>query len=109
MNRIILLVVILLLFTMAAAFVWWALTLPGAVTVPFGQQEMQLSFAPLVKATAPAVVNVYASQQVSVRSPFAGDPFFEQFFGRQQMPPRRPPLTRWTLRAARACDGARGR
>jgi Do/DeqQ family serine protease len=56
--------------------------------VPFGQQEMQLSFAPLVKATAPAVVNVYASQQVSVRSPFAGDPFFEQFFGRQQMPPR---------------------
>ena len=56
--------------------------------VPFGQQEMQLSFAPLVQATAPAVVNVYASQQVSVRSPFAGDPFFEQFFGRQQMPPR---------------------
>ncbi|MEO9336932.1 DegQ family serine endoprotease [Mesorhizobium sp. SB112] len=56
--------------------------------LPFGRQEMQLSFAPLVKATAPAVVNVYASQQARQRvSPFAGDPFFEQFFGRQA-PPR---------------------
>ena len=55
--------------------------------VPFGREDMQLSFAPLVKQTAPAVVNVYASQQVRARSPFAGDPFFEQFFG-DQMPPR---------------------
>ena len=54
---------------------------------PFGREEMQLSFAPLVKQTASAVVNVYASQQVRVRSPFAGDPFFERFFG-EQMPPR---------------------
>ncbi|WP_378951712.1 DegQ family serine endoprotease [Mesorhizobium sp. ANAO-SY3R2] len=50
--------------------------------VPFGREEMQLSFAPLVKETAAAVVNVYASQQVKARSPFEGDPFFEQFFGR---------------------------
>ena len=56
--------------------------------VPFGRAEMELSFAPLVKTTAPAVVNVYASQKVAARSPFAGDPFFEQFFGGQQMPPR---------------------
>ncbi|MEO3385796.1 DegQ family serine endoprotease [Mesorhizobium sp. CAU 1741] len=56
--------------------------------VPFGQGEIQLSFAPLVKQTGPAVVNVYASQQVSSRSPFSGDPFFERFFGRQQMSPR---------------------
>ncbi len=55
--------------------------------VPFSSSEMQLSFAPLVRELAPAVVNVYASQQVRARSPFAGDPFFEQFFGRQ-MPPR---------------------
>jgi Do/DeqQ family serine protease len=48
---------------------------------------MQLSFAPLVRETAPAVVNVYASQQVRARLPFAGDPFFEQFFGRR-LPPR---------------------
>jgi Do/DeqQ family serine protease len=55
--------------------------------VPFGRQEMQLSFAPLVKETAPAVVNVYASKQAkAVRSPFEGDPFFEKFFGRQMRP-----------------------
>src|SRR5262245_61707526 len=56
--------------------------------VPFGREEMELSFAPLVKNTAPAVVNVYASQEVRSRSPFAGDPFFEQFFGDRDMAPR---------------------
>lgn len=56
--------------------------------VPFGRGELELSFAPLVKGTAPAVVNVYASQKVRARSPFAGDPFFEQFFGDQEMAPR---------------------
>lgn len=55
--------------------------------IPFGRDEIQLSFAPLVKDTAPAVVNVYASSKVNIESPFAGDPFFEQFFGRQ-LPPR---------------------
>jgi Do/DeqQ family serine protease len=55
--------------------------------IPFGREEMQLSFAPLVKETAPAVVNVYASKKPrEVRSPFEGDPFFEQFFGRQLRP-----------------------
>ena len=52
--------------------------------VPFGRDEIQLSFAPLVKQTAPAVVNVYASQTAKVVSPFEGDPFFEQFFGRSR-------------------------
>jgi Do/DeqQ family serine protease len=55
--------------------------------VPFGRDEMELSFAPLVKRTAPAVVNVYASSKVRVQSPFMDDPFFGRFFG-QQMPPR---------------------
>ncbi len=54
---------------------------PPGRRLPFGRPEIQLSFAPLVKDTAPAVVNVYASQQVKVRSPFEGDPFFERFFG----------------------------
>ena len=54
--------------------------------VPFGQAEVQLSFAPLVKATAPAVVNVYASRQAK-SAPFMEDPFLEQFFGRAR-PPR---------------------
>ncbi|MCV0397049.1 MAG: DegQ family serine endoprotease [Rhizobiaceae bacterium] len=61
----------------------------AARRLPLGQRDMQLSFAPLVKEVAPAVVNVYASSRVQVRSPFAGDPFFEQFFGRSmRMPPR---------------------
>nr|WP_245294976.1 DegQ family serine endoprotease [Pararhizobium antarcticum] len=48
---------------------------------------MQLSFSPLVKQTANAVVNVYAEKTVQSRSPFADDPFFQQFFG-QRMPNR---------------------
>ena len=50
--------------------------------VPFGRRDMQLSFAPLVEETAPSVVNIYAARTVQARrSPFEGDPFFEQFFG----------------------------
>lgn len=52
--------------------------------VPFGRGEVQLSFAPLVEQTSPSVVNIYAARTVQARrSPFEGDPFFEQFFGRQ--------------------------
>ncbi|WP_319413759.1 DegQ family serine endoprotease [uncultured Cohaesibacter sp.] len=52
--------------------------------VPASKVEMQLSFSPLVKEAAPAVVNVYATRKVVTRqrSPFFNDPFFEQFFGR---------------------------
>lgn len=64
-----------------------AATAQTAKTVPESQMQMQLSFAPLVKQTAGAVVNVYAEKTVQRQSPFAGDPFFEQFFG-QQMPNR---------------------
>lgn len=54
----------------------------GERRVPFGQREIQLSFAPLVEQTAPSVVNIYAARTVQARrSPFEGDPFFEQFFG----------------------------
>lgn len=49
--------------------------------VPTSDAEISLSFAPVVKSTAPAVVNIYASRVVEERlSPFAGDPFFDQFF-----------------------------
>ena len=49
--------------------------------VPLGREEISLSFAPVVKATSPAVVNIYATVVVEERvSPFAGDPFFDQFF-----------------------------
>lgn len=59
------------------------LALPvAAQTVPQSTAEISLSFAPVVRQTAPAVVNIYASVVVQERvSPFKGDPFFEQLFG----------------------------
>lgn len=56
----------------------------GAVAetaVPASEAEISMSFAPVVKAAAPAVVNIYATRIVQERrSPFADDPFFNQFF-----------------------------
>ncbi|MBK17373.1 MAG: serine protease [Rhodospirillaceae bacterium] len=50
--------------------------------LPQSQREIQLSYAPLVKRAAPAVVNIYTKRVVqSRRSPFFNDPFFRQFFG----------------------------
>ncbi|NWG45368.1 MAG: DegQ family serine endoprotease [Alphaproteobacteria bacterium] len=50
---------------------------------PASAAEISLSFAPTVKKTAPAVVNVYARRTVVARfrSPFADDPFFGRFLG----------------------------
>lgn len=52
-------------------------------TVPTSQVDLQLSYAPLVKQTAPAVVNVFTSKTVQTRnvSPLFNDPFFRRFFG----------------------------
>jgi len=62
---------------------------PAQERLPANTTEMQLSFAPLVKATAPAVVNIYARRVVAERrSPFADDPFFSQLFGLGQAMPR---------------------
>jgi len=52
--------------------------------VPQNEAQIKLSFAPIVKTVAPAVVNVYASRKVVQRqqvSPFFDDPFFRRFFG----------------------------
>ncbi|MEX0590799.1 MAG: DegQ family serine endoprotease [Xanthobacteraceae bacterium] len=52
--------------------------------VPASRAELQLSFAPVVKRVAPAVVNVYGLQTVAQRNhPFFDDPFFRRFFGGQ--------------------------
>ncbi|MCB1487954.1 MAG: trypsin-like peptidase domain-containing protein, partial [Bauldia sp.] len=48
--------------------------------VPETAAEVKLSFAPIVKRVAPAVVNVYASRVVQ-QSPYFSDPFFRRFFG----------------------------
>jgi Do/DeqQ family serine protease len=59
-----------------------AAPLAAETRVPQSQGEIQLSFAPLVKKAAPAVVNIYAKRvvQVQARSPFMNDPFFQDFF-----------------------------
>src|SRR3984885_4797896 len=49
--------------------------------VPATPVQIQLSFAPVVKRVAPAVVNVYATHVVENNNPFLADPFFRQFFG----------------------------
>ena len=71
------------LFVIALIFVTASFSVSSAKSkVPESKLDITLTFAPLVKRIAPAVVNVYASQKVVQRSPFAGDPFFERFFGR---------------------------
>src|SRR5512139_3118381 len=72
-----------------AGFLLTALLLaaPAAAqeTVPQSPAQIDLTFAPLVKAAAPAVVNIYTRTVVKERqaSPFFDDPFFRQFFGDQ--------------------------
>ncbi len=53
------------------------------VVVPESQEQIRLSFAPVVREVAPSVVNVYATRiEQQYVSPFANDPFFSRFFGR---------------------------
>jgi len=53
--------------------------------VPKSEAEIKLSFAPLVKKVAPAVVNIFTRKTVTQRSysPLFDDPFFRRFFGGQ--------------------------
>jgi Do/DeqQ family serine protease len=54
--------------------------------VPSSMPQVQLTFAPIVKRIAPAVVNVYARSIVQApMSPFFADPLFAQLFGNPQM------------------------
>ena len=62
-------------------------TLPAAAqirAVPENREQVQLSFAPLVRRASPAVVNVITKRIVAERrnvSPLFDDPFFRRFFG----------------------------
>ena len=51
--------------------------------VPQGREDLTLSFAPIVRQAAPAVVNIYTSKITRRRqySPFGNDDFFRRFFG----------------------------
>ena len=58
-----------------------AAPLAAETRVPASQADITLSFAPVVKQAAPAVVNIYASRVVETRqSPFAGDPYIDRLF-----------------------------
>jgi len=51
-------------------------------TLPTSQGQVQLSYAPLVAESAPAVVNIYTTKVVrSRRSAMFDDPLFKRFFG----------------------------
>ncbi len=64
------------------ALVFSAGALAADRQVPSDSAAVQLSFAPVVKRVAPAVVNVYATRTVAQQvSPFFADPFFRRFFG----------------------------
>lgn len=69
----------------------------SAQQVPESRERVSLSFSPVVKRAAPAVVNVYATRMVSQRpqSPFGNDPFFRRFFGGES-PGARPQKQRET-------------
>ncbi len=56
--------------------------------IPQSRAQITMSFAPLVKQTAPAVVNIYTSKLVRQRalSPLFNDPIFQRFFG-NSLPP----------------------
>jgi Do/DeqQ family serine protease len=73
------------------AIVIAAFAVAGAVTASAQAQaqerrvpnpgELRLSFAPVVRRVAPAVVNVYAAKVVQNRNPLFDDPIFRRFFG----------------------------
>ena len=61
--------------------------LPDAVRVPSSRAEIALSFAPVVRQAAPAVVSIYTRKLVERRfDPFGGHPVFDQMF-RGVLPP----------------------
>ena len=73
----------LLSVVILACFAWCGAPALAETAVPKSQAQVQLSFAPVVKATAPAVVNVYSTTLVAqdTQQGLFNDPFFRQFFG----------------------------
>ena len=63
------------------------LTIPGSDrVVPTSNTQVQLSYSPVVKQTAPAVVNVFTSRTVRARSRSS---FFDEMFGFGRAPQER--------------------
>jgi serine protease Do len=71
----------LLILGLAAA----AIATPGLARaearMPEGRDAIRLSFAPLVKRVAPAVVNIRTRAGADGQSPLLNDPFYRRYFG----------------------------
>ncbi len=72
-----------LLVILMALFILGTSSSDAQKRLPQSQADIHLSFAPMVKKAAPAVVNVFTRKTVTTRSlsPLFGDPFFKRFFG----------------------------
>ena len=71
-------------------FIFWVVfpSLTNAVLLP---TQNSVSFAPIVKKAAPAVVSISTTQATNTSSPlFGNDPFFNFFFGSQGASPSLP-------------------
>jgi len=80
-------------FAVVAIALGFSVSATSAQQVPGSRSQITLSFAPVVKAVAPAVVNIYTKRVVQSRripSVF-DDPFFRRFFGDAMPNFRRPP------------------
>jgi len=73
--------------TVSLAFLVWtsaALAVQTERQVPQSEMQVKLSYAPVVKGAAPAVVNIYTKRVVRTRpSPIFSSPLFQRFFGDQ--------------------------
>jgi Do/DeqQ family serine protease len=56
--------------------------------VPTTQQQLQYSYAPIVKQVTPAVVNIYTRRVVRQQATLFNDPFIQNFFGNSMLPYR---------------------
>ena len=64
-----------------------SIALADSRSVPGSEAEIKLSFAPIVRRTGPAVVNIYAQKVIEQRRGWMfEDPFFRRFFG-NEFPP----------------------
>ncbi|BBK35739.1 serine protease [Allostella sp. ATCC 35155] len=77
----------MIFLVLAGLMVASAPSLPAAAqtplrAVPADREQIQLSFAPVVRRAAPAVVNVFTQRTRQVAgNPLFDDPFFRHFFG----------------------------
>src|ERR1700719_4447420 len=70
----------------AAMFISQLCAGSGFAATPSSMGQVQLTFAPVVKRVAPAVVNVYSKSVVQAQvNPFFNDPLFSQLFGTPEM------------------------